>query len=230
MPMLIGAVLFLLAYAWPILQPDLPRSAAVACSITSVAVWVLFAVDLLVRLRLAERRLLFLRQNWLDVVTLVVPMLRPLRALRVLVAINVLGRRGRGFARGKVVGYVAAAVAVVGLVAALAVLDAERRNPDANIQSFGDALWWTATTVTTVGYGDRFPTTAEGRFVGVGLMVTGIALLGVVTGALASWFVEKVREVQAAEKRTEGQVSDLAAEVRALREEIAAQRGNNPER
>ena len=90
-----------------------------------------------------------------------------------------------------------------GCVAALAVLEAERKNPRANLQCFGDVLWWHATTVTTVGYGDRFPTTAEGRFVGVGPVVAGIALVGVVTAALASWFVEKVAEVQAAQARTE---------------------------
>jgi voltage-gated potassium channel len=87
-----------------------------------------------------------------------------------------------------------------------------------------DALWWAATTVTTVGYGDRFPTTTEGRIVSGGLMMSGIALLGVVTASLASWFVEKVGEVQAAGARTDEEVADLVAEVRALREEVAAQR------
>ena len=222
--LILAAVLFLAAYAWPILQPDLPRWASRTSTLVTVTVWLVFAVDLIVRLFLAERRWAFLRGNWLDLVTLAVPMLRPLRALRVLVALNVLGRRGRTFVRGRVVAYVAAAVTVVGFVAALAVLDAERTNPEANIKSFGDALWWAATTVTTVGYGDQFPTTTEGRFVGVGLMLTGIALVGVVTAALASWFVEKVAEVQVAEERTEAEVSDLAAEVRALRHEITAQR------
>jgi voltage-gated potassium channel len=131
-----------------------------------------------------------------------------------------LARKGRGFARGRVVAVVGAAVAVVGFVAALAMLDAERKNPDANIQSFGDAVWWAATTVTTVGYGDRYPTTTEGRYVAVGLMVTGIALLGVVTAALASWFVEKMSAAQEAGERTEHEVAELAAEIRALRSEL----------
>lgn len=219
--MIVAAALFLAAYAWPILQPDLPRVAARACSVVSWSVWVIFGADLIARLTMAEHRWHFLRRNWLDVVTLAVPMLRPLRALRAVVALNILSRRGRAFVRGNVVAYVVAAVGMVGFVAALAVLDAERANPQANIQSFGDAMWWAATTVTTVGYGDQFPTTTEGRFVGVGLMITGIALLGVVTAALASWFVEKIAEVQASEERTEEEVSDLAAEVRALRQDIA---------
>jgi voltage-gated potassium channel len=101
------------------------------------------------------------------------------------------------FARGRVVASVVASVGVVGFVGSIAVVDAERANPDANIQSFGDAVWWAATTVTTVGYGDRYPTTTEGRLVAVGLMLTGIALLGVVTAALASGFVERLSEVEA---------------------------------
>lgn len=219
-PLLAAAGVFLAAYAWPILQPDLPATAARTCSVVSWAIWVIFAVDLLARLSLAERRWRFLRRNWLDVATLAVPMLRPLRVLRAVVALNILSRRGQAFGRGRVVAYVAAAVAVVGFVAALAVLDAERANPEGNIQSFGDALWWAAATITTVGYGDQFPTTTAGRFVGVGLMLTGIALLGVITAALASWFVEKVAEAQAAEQRVEEEVIDLAAEVRALRRDI----------
>ncbi|WP_460968009.1 potassium channel family protein [Pedococcus soli] len=223
-PLLVAALSFLGAYAWPILQPQLSRAAQTACSFVSWTVWLLFGADLLVRLAMSEERRLFLRRNWLDVITLAVPMLRPLRALRAVVALNIIGRRGQSFVRGRVVAYVAAAVVVVGFVAALAVLDAERGHQGANITTFGDALWWAATTVTTVGYGDQFPTTPEGRFVGAGLMMTGIALLGVITASLASWFVERVAEVQAAEERTGEGVSDLAAEVRALRAEIIALR------
>ena len=194
------------------------------CRTINIATWVMFAVDFLVRLGLAERRRSFLRRNWLDVLTLAVPMLRPLRALRAVLALNIITRRGAAFVRGRIVAYVTAAVAVVGFVAALAILDAKRRRPEANITSFADAAWWAATTITTVGYGDRYPTTAEGRLVAVGLMLTGIALLGVVTAALASWFVERLRQVTEAEQRTEEQVADVAAELRALREEVRALR------
>ncbi len=83
------------------------------------------------------------------------------------------------------------AVVAVGL-GSLAVLDAERSAPEANITSFGDALWWSATTVTTVGYGDRFPVTTEGRLVAVVLMLLGIAVVSSVTAAVASWFLSQV--------------------------------------
>ena len=76
--------------------------------------------------------------------------------------------------------------------AALAVLDAERSSPDANITDFGDAIWWAITTMTTVGYGDRYPVTSVGRLVAFGLMIGGIALFGTVTATLASWLVETV--------------------------------------
>lgn len=226
-PLIVAAVLFLAAYAWPVLDPDLPAWARGLCEVVSWVVWALFAADFVVRLCLAPDRRRFLRHNWVDVITLAVPMLRPLRALRAIVALNVLGRRGSVFARGRVVVSVVCSVALVGFVAAVAVLDAERANPEANLRSFGDAAWWAATTVTTVGYGDRYPTTTEGRWVAVGLMLTGIALVGVVTAALASWFVERLAEVQAAEERTEEEVSGLVAEVRALREELAALRAGD---
>ena len=78
-----------------------------------------------------------------------------------------------------------------------------------------------ATTITTVGYGDRYPTTAAGRIVAFGLMLSGIALLGVVTATLASWIIDPVREENQAERAaTWAQVEALMAEVRLLRVEL----------
>src|SRR5215203_3913450 len=105
----------------------------------------------------------------------------------------VLNRQLRDDFRGRVPIYVGATVGLVGFVAALAVLEAERSAPDASITTFGEAVWWTITTISTVGYGDRYPVTVEGRIVAATLMVAGIALLGVVTASIAAWFVENVR-------------------------------------
>ncbi len=220
-PLIVAALVFLGAYAWPILDTDLGDTARDACRVINVAVWILFAVDFAIRLTLAERRAHFVTVHWLDVLTLALPMLRPLRALRAVVALNLLARRGRAFARRGVVASVVAAIFVISLIASLAILDAERSNPEANIRSFGDAVWWAIATVTTVGYGDHYPTTTEGRYVAIGLMLMGIALLGVVTASLASWFVERMSASEQAEQRTEVELAALTAEVRALRAELA---------
>ena len=83
----------------------------------------------------------------------------------------------------------------------LAVLDAEQDAHGANITSYGDALWWSCTTVFTVGYGDRFPVTLEGRLVAVVLMLIGIGFVGVVTASVAAWMI---RQVEQQDHREEG--------------------------
>jgi voltage-gated potassium channel len=94
--------------------------------------------------------------------------------------------------------------------------EAERPAPDAKITTFGDALWWACTTVTTVGYGDLFPVTATGRSIAVRLMLGGIALIGTVTASVAAWLVQKVAEEAGAEQSaTRLQVNELTAQVRA---------------
>ena len=120
-----------------------------------------------------------------------------------------------------------AASRLVGFVAALAVLDAERDAPNASITTLGDALWWTVTTITTVGYGDRYPATVEGRIVAGALMLGGIALLGVVTASIASWFVETVRATgeevaREAEQDTERQAERTSAQLDAVLAELRA--------
>lgn len=233
------AVLFLVVYAVQVLAR--PQAAwHDGLEVVLTAIWVLFGLDYLVRIGLARRRWRFVYTHLIDLAILLLPMFRQLRALRVITVISVLNRQLRDDVRGRVVVYVAATVALVGFVAALAVLDAERDLPDATITTFGDAVWWTITTVSTVGYGDRYPVTFEGRVVAGVLMVSGIALLGVVTASIASWFVENLRRVEeeVAEEiehvaedveRTEGTLTAVLTELRTISARLdALERDRSP--
>ncbi|SDC13409.1 potassium channel family protein [Nocardioides lianchengensis] len=192
-PLLLLAVAFLVAYAWPILDPRIDREVASFLGLLSWTTWLAFAVDLLARLALAEQRGRYAMRHWYDLVLMLVPMLRPLRLLRLLAFARVLNRSAVGNLAGRVTIYVSGgAVAAVGL-GALAVLDAERGADGANILSAGDALWWAATTVTTVGYGDYYPVTNTGRFAALGLMLVGIALVTSLTAAIATWMLASIR-------------------------------------
>lgn len=226
-PLTALAVIFLGCYAWPILEPDLDSSTVSALSTLSLVIWVAFGVDYVASVYLSADRVRYVRRHLLDLVMLVLPMLRPLRALRALVALSRVNRKASTSFHGRAVVYIAGAVPLVVFVAALATLDAERADPEANIASFADAMWWGSTTISTVGYGDRFPITGEGRLIAVALMLAGIALLGVVTAALASWFVEKIGDVEAAEEDTQRDVEALVDEVRALRADLRESRPPN---
>lgn len=188
-PLLLLALAFLVAYAWPVLNPSLDRSVATALDTVSWTVWVAFGVDFSCRLALANNRRTYALKHWYDVAMIVLPVLRPLRLLRLLTLGRLLNRGLAGSLPGRVTTYVVGtAVAAVGL-GALAILDAEQEATGANIVTFGDALWWAATTVTTVGYGDHYPVTTAGRLVAVTLMLLGIALVGSVTAGVAAWFI-----------------------------------------
>jgi voltage-gated potassium channel len=222
-PLTITAVVFLAAYAAPILRPDLVSPWPMVCQFVTWAAWALFVVDYAARLALSRDRAAFVRGNLFDLAVVALPLLRPLRLLRLVTLLSVLNRYAGGSLRGRVAVYVAGATSLVLFVASLAVLDVERGTKGATITTFGDALWWAMTTVTTVGYGDRFPISAQGRFIAGGLMLAGIALLGIVTASLASWLIDKVREVEEhAQSATRADVAALTAEVRSLREELVA--------
>lgn len=81
-------------------------------------------------------------------------------------------------------------------IAILQVEDAE----NSNIKSAKDALQWSYVSITTVGYGDKYPVTSEGRIIAVALMTVGVGLFGTFAGFIASWFVE--------ERKHEGGVSN----------------------
>lgn len=199
-PLLLLALAFLVAYALPVLDPRLDPDLRTKLEVASWTVWAAFVIDFAARLYLAQERRAYAVSHWYDVALIVLPMLRPLRLLRLLAFARVLNRSAAGSLVGKVSAYVAGtAVMALGL-GALAVLDAEQDASGANITTFGDALWWSATTVTTVGYGDLFPVTTTGRFVAVALMLVGIACIGAITAGVAAWLVAQVE----ADARAEG--------------------------
>lgn len=183
------ALAFLVVYAVPILAPGLPGGLAAALHAANLAIWVTFAVDLAFRVRLSERRLAYLRSHPVDVLAVALPSLRPLRVLRVFTAGQSLMTRGRQAVAAGQAAVITAAVLI--LVGALAMLDAERDATGATVTTFGSAMWWAMTTVTTVGYGDTYPVTGLGRAVAASLMVVGISVLGVVTATVAAWFVSR---------------------------------------
>ncbi len=225
-PLMGAAVAFLVAYAWPVLDPSLPRGWERTCGLVMRVTWLVFLVDYVARLALAHDRATFVRRNVLDLASVALPMLRPLRVLQLFRVVTVLDKViGRSLGSRVATYTVAVTFAAVGL-GALSILDAERDAPGATIGSFGDALWWACTTVTTVGYGDRYPVTGTGRAVAAVLMLCGIALLGLVTASLASFLVERYQEEDEVEEqaRDDARFIALHDEIRGLREEIRALR------
>ena len=222
-PLTIAALVFLVAYAWPILRPSIDPVWLTVTEVLSWVAWAMFAIDYVVRLGLSTHRVTFVRKNLLDLAVVLLPLLRPLRLLRLVTLLAVLNRKAGGSLRGRVGVYVGGAAVMIIFVASLAVLDAERGASGSNINGFGTALWWAIVTVTTVGYGDHYPVTTEGRVVATGLMMSGIAIIGVVTATFASWLIDRVREIEdeAAEQApSKRDVLRLTAEVSELREAV----------
>lgn len=222
-PLMVVALVFLVAFALPIvdrgLDPDLQRLSATVLIVT----WWTFVADYVVRLVLARNRFAFIRSHLLDLVAVAVPALRPLLLLRV---VAVLERSLEHSLSGRLMVYVTSLTSLAVLVGALAVLSAEQDEAGGNIERFSTALWWAVTTVTTVGYGDHYPVSTQGRLVAGVLMLCGIGLIGVVTASVASYVVDRVSEQdESVEQRTHRTVEELVTEVQALRREVADLRG-----
>lgn len=152
--------------------------------------WVLFAADLAFRIALSPRRWFFIRTHLLDVITVALPQFRALRVLRAFTSDGILSK-GKGAVTGKAVASAGIALAIVVWVGSLMVLSAERGAPGAEITSFGDAIWWSFETVTTVGYGDFVPVTWAGRAYATLIMLVGISVLGVVSAGMAATLVKQ---------------------------------------
>lgn len=193
LPMLVLSILFVALLVLPSLWSGAARNAATLEALEWL-VWAVFAFDLLARLAIAPEKRRYLVTHWFDVAIVALPFLRPFRFLRVLRAVPLLARAvttARRILVRRGLHYVLLAALAILVGSGVAVWRAEAAAAGASIQDLPDALWWAATTVTTVGYGDTYPTTAAGRGIGVALMLVGIALFGVITANVAAYFVSE---------------------------------------
>src|SRR6204780_4504542 len=218
-PLAGAAVLFLVLFSRQVLAQPQGREAHIVWAV-NWAIWALFVLDYVVRLCLAGNRWHWFLRHLLDFAIVALPILRPLRLLRLLVLIEVLQKAVGDAFRGRIVVYTVSGVVLLIYTASMAVFEKERYLHGPTINSFGKAIWCSITTVTTVGYGDVYPVSNAGRIISVLLMIGGISLVGVVTAALASWIIESVAEEETAtQAATVAHVEELRNEIRALGKE-----------
>ncbi|QWT24839.1 ion transporter [Subtercola sp. PAMC28395] len=220
-PLNVAAILFLVAFSVKVIG-NVQGAAQTGLLLLMAVAWLAFTINYVANLVLAgpHRKKWFIK-NWYQLVITAIPALNPLRLLRLVNMANFSGGTKGSALRGRVGLYVSSTLVMILYVGALMVLDAEQNAPGATIVSMGDAIWWAIVTVTTVGYGDFVPITVRGRIVAAGLMLTGVGVIGTITGTLASYLAERTRatdkETHAATAR---QVSELSAQIASLEKAI----------
>jgi voltage-gated potassium channel len=225
-PLLVLALIFLFLYSAPIIFPDLDPQLIQTFEVLQTVIWVIFVVDFVGRFTLSPAKRTFMKQNFIEFLAVLLPILRPLRALRLLSVLTIGMRRFGGKLRNKIAIYVFATASLLWFLAGLAVTEAERGAEGANITNFGQGLWWSFITMATVGYGDKYPVTAEGQFVAVGIVLTGIALLGTISAVLAAWLIDSSNESKEANEQenelTRKSLLSLTREIKKLNKEITS--------
>ncbi len=216
---LLLSIYVLLAMAARILLP-LPADVKSLLYLIDTVICFIFLGDFFIRFGKADRKLAFLKWGWIDFlasipfldqlrwarlvrVARILYLLRGFRSARTLISFLFRDKRQGAFA-------VAAFTALSFLFfCAIAILEIERDVPGSNIHSAGDALWWAFVTITTVGYGDFYPVTIEGRLVAAALMLVGIGLFGTLSGIMASILIGKDQERDEALVRLDARTSQI---------------------
>jgi voltage-gated potassium channel len=231
-PMLVLAWVWLLLLVLELVRGSTPQLVAL-----STAVWAVFILHFVIEFTLAPRKVAYLRSNWLTALALLIPALRiariaPLvrafraargvRLIRVITSLN-RGMRSLGASLGRRgFGYVVTLTGIVTLVGAAGIYEFEKLAPRGP-GSYGEALWWTAMIMTTMG-SEYWPRTVEGRLLCVVLALYAFAIFGYVSATLASYFIGRDAEDDATEVAGARGLRQLHEEIRALRAEIAAMR------
>ena len=226
-----------LAFVWlALLIVELVWGASRWFETLGLAIWVVFILHFALELTLAPRKLTYLSTHWLTALSLLVPALRAVRVVRGLRILR-LARATRGVRLLRVVSslnrgmsalgdslsrrgfvYVVALTLLV-TVAGAAGMYALESPPTGGLTSFGEALWWTAMIMTTMGSA-YWPQTVEGRVLCVFLSLYAFGVFGYVTATLATFFVGRDAETNVADRGVVQAIADLHAEVSALRAEL----------
>ncbi len=229
--------MLLLAFAWlALLVGELVWGESRAFEVIGTIIWVVFILDFLLEFALAPHKLAYLKKNWLTVISLLVPAVRIFRILRVTRLLR-LTRVGRGLRLFRLVsslnrgmralasnlqrrgfGYVVALTLLVLFAGAAGMYTFENQTPGGP-RSYGEALWWTAMILTTMG-SQFWPQTIEGRALCFFLALYAFAVFGYVTATLATFFVGRDAENEEAELAGSIELTTIQDDLRALREEV----------
>lgn len=217
-PMFVASVLYLLAFAAPIMSTRIQEPYDGYLNILQLILWGLFAADYCIRLYLAPRRLYFITHNLMNLAIVLLPAWRIVSFLAMIHLTTNRQYKRLSELAVKLFGYTAIFI----IMFALAIYSVESSEPGAMIRDLPTAYWWTFTTLATVGYGDVYPITGIGRVIAVVVMLYGVGMVAVATGALASWIIEKIggREEQEY-PATKADVDDLHQEISELRALLA---------
>lgn len=163
-------------------------------------IWIVFVIDYLIRLYLAKKKWKFIKRNPLDLIA-IIPLdqifrgARLVRLIRVIRLLAIIWKKDSIF--DNVIKKFHIDKVFVSVITLLFVAAISIKLVEPGFDSYGDALWWTVVTTTTVGYGDLYPVTTTGRIIAGVLMFTGIGLIGAFTGAVASILTEHKTELPA---------------------------------
>lgn len=166
---------------------------------------VIFLFDFGYRYYKAENKLDYMKWGWIDLISSIpaIPVLRfgrvfrLIRLLRVLRAFRGIVNISRFLFRSRIKGTMLCTniiLILMSIFSSISILIVEKA-PESNIKTAEDAIWWVFTTITTVGYGDKYPVTSEGRLIGALLMLVGVGLFGVYSGWMASFFLRENKNV-----------------------------------
>jgi|UniRef100_UPI00404A80FD voltage-gated potassium channel len=188
---------------------------------------VVLLIDFSIRFYRAESKLEFMKWGWIELLASIPEvealrwgrLFRVFRILRIILITRSMRQYLTELFRNRTRGGVASVFLITFLVisfSSVSILLVER-TPDANIRTAGDALWWSVTTITTVGYGDKYPMTDAGRIIAGFLMVTGVGLFGTLSGVIASFFLGHHHEQRKKEQLLMEHLEHLHAEIAELR-------------
>lgn len=189
-PLALLALVYLGLYAIEVLG-DKSQVILFDLILVSDIIWGIFILDFVSRLILHDNKKLFLKKNVIELIGLILPFFRAFRMFRVVIAIGFLTRAAKSL-QGRINIYIGLILPILIFTCSLGVFEAEHNAHGANITNYGDAIWWAFVTITTIGYGDYYPVTFEGRTIAVLLMLSGLALVSVITVSFASWFLERM--------------------------------------
>lgn len=181
---------FLFAFSLPAFIEDLNDSTKNTLEAVQWTTWAIFAIDFAYEFASSSSKKIYFRTHLVDFIAVLLPFFRPLRLMRMVSFSSFVLQKIAIGKSATITLKMSITAFFLCYLGAIQITVLERDLKGSNIKNFSDGLWWAVTTVATVGYGDKYPISNEGRILATMLIFTGVALVGVITASVAAWFVK----------------------------------------